>query len=71
MPAKTPKENPRESGSGSRKQTAMTLVRSRPEWKAAVESLAEQDRCTSVSEFIDRAIAFYARAQGMQPPPRR
>lgn len=71
MPAKTPKPNPRETKSGSRKQTAALLIRSKPEWKAAVEALAEEDRCTSVSEFIDRAVAFYARAQGMQPPPRR
>jgi hypothetical protein len=54
-----------------RNRASVTFIRSSEEWKQHVEDLANQDRCTSVSEFIDRAIAFYARSRGFNPPPMR
>jgi len=47
------------------------LVRGARAWKEHVERLAEQDRCPSVSDFIDRAVAHYARSKGFEVPPRR
>jgi hypothetical protein len=45
----------------SRVRTAVTMVRSTPAWKEAVEGLAEFDRAPSVSDLLDRAVAAYAR----------
>jgi hypothetical protein len=43
-------------------RTQLVQIRGRPEWRAALERAAEFDRARSVSEFIDRAVAHYARA---------
>jgi hypothetical protein len=48
----------------SRVRDAVTLVRSRQDWKAAVEEAAEFDRAPSVADFIDRAVAHYCRQIG-------
>lgn len=55
----------------ARVRDAVTFVRSSPAWKEHVERLAELDRAPSVSDFIDRAIAHYARSRGFDVPPKR
>lgn len=55
----------------SRVRDAVTFVRSSEGWKRHVEELADLDRAPSVSDFIDRAVAHYARSRGFNPPPKR
>ncbi len=55
----------------SRTRATVTMIRSTQAWKEAVEKLAELDRAPSVSDFIDRAVAHYARSRGFDAPPRR
>jgi hypothetical protein len=55
----------------SRTRDAVTFIRSSEAWKEHVERLAELDRSPSVSDFIDRAVAHYARSRGFDTPPRR
>ncbi len=55
----------------SRVRDAVTFVRSSPGWKEHVEKLADLDRAPSVSDFIDRAVAHYARSRGFDAPPKR
>jgi hypothetical protein len=59
-----PKSKPGPKPDPSRVRVTTTMVRSSEAWKTAVESLAEFDRCSSVSELIDRAVAQYARHVG-------
>jgi hypothetical protein len=54
-----------------RVRDAVTFVRSSLAWKEHVEQLAELDRAPSVSDFIDRAVAHYARSRGFDAPPKR
>ena len=54
-----------------RVRDAVTFVRSSAAWKDAIEKLAELDRAPSVSDFIDRAVAHYARSRGFDAPPKR
>lgn len=49
----------------------MFLIAATPEWKAAVQQLADLDRSPSISAFIDRAIQHYAQANGWPTPPVR
>ena len=49
-----------------RVRTAVTAIRSRPEWKAWAESLAEFDRAPSVNDLFDRALVAYARQVGFK-----
>jgi hypothetical protein len=55
----------------SRVRDAVTFIRSSEAWKRHVEELADLDRAPSVSDFIDRAVAHYARSRGFNPPPKR
>ena len=55
----------------NRVRHAVTFVRTTKAWKQHVETLADLDRSPSVSDFIDRAVAFYARSRGFDPPPKR
>jgi hypothetical protein len=55
----------------SRVRDAVTFVRSSEGWKRHVEKLADLDRAPSVSDFIDRAVAHYARSRDFDPPPKR
>jgi hypothetical protein len=55
----------------ARVRDAVTFVRSSVAWKEHVEKLAELDRAPSVSDFIDRAVAEYARRRGFDVPPKR
>ncbi len=49
-----------------------TIIRSRKEWKDAIDRLAEFDRAPSVSDLFDRAIVTYARSVGFpEPIPKR
>jgi hypothetical protein len=54
-----------------RLRNAAIIIRSTEAWKAHVEKAAELDRAPSISDFIDRAVAHYARSRGFDPPPRR
>lgn len=54
-----------------REQKAVTFVRSSEEWKTWLEATAKLDRCSSISELIDRALVEYARSRRYDPPPRR
>lgn len=58
-------------GPARRVRYAVTFVRSSPAWKEHVEKLADLDRAPSVSDFIDRAVAAYARSRGFDVPPKR
>jgi hypothetical protein len=55
-------------GHGGKREGAggkpVTMVRSSTEWKQALEALADWDRCTSLAELLDRAVASYARERG-------
>ena len=56
----------------SRVRDAVTILRSREDWKAWVAGLAEFDRASSVSELVDRAVVSYARERGYkEPAPKR
>jgi len=61
-----PKVGPK--GETGRARVTTTMIRSSPEWKRAVEELAEADRAVSLSELIDRAIVAYARQIGHKKP---
>ncbi len=60
----TPGGKPGPKPDPAKTRGAMTLVRSSEAWKSAVAEFAEFDRCTSVSELIDRAVVAYARERG-------
>jgi hypothetical protein len=47
-----------------RVRTAVTAIRSRPEWREWVEGLAEFDRAPSLNDLFDRAVVAYARQIG-------
>jgi hypothetical protein len=49
-----------------RVRTAVTAIRSRPEWREWVERLAEFDRCASLNELFDRALVAYGRQVGFK-----
>ncbi len=56
----------------SRVRSATTIIRSMPAWKEWIEEFAEFDRCSSVSELLDRALVSYARdAKFPKPAPKR
>jgi hypothetical protein len=62
------KDEPREQ----RVRTAVTAIRSIPEWKEWAERLAEFDRAPSLNELFDRALVHYARHVGFkESPPKR
>ena len=66
--ARKKKEEPKEQ----RVRTAVTAIRSRPEWKDWVERLAEFDRAPSLNDLFDRAMVIYARHVGFnEVPPKR
>lgn len=48
-------------------RTSLTTIRSTPEWKAALEELAEFKRLT-VADVIDHAIVAYARGEAFPKP---
>jgi hypothetical protein len=66
-----PKKLAPKAGPVSRIRDTVTFIRSTEAWKAHVEQLADLDRAPSVSDFIDRAVAHYARSRGFDPPPKR
>lgn len=37
------------------------MLRVQPAWRDAVQDAARQAECRSVTQFIDRAVAFYCR----------
>ena len=53
-----------------RVRTAVTNVRSMPEWKGWLSRFAEAQR-KDVSDVIDEALLRMARAEGFEPPPKR
>ena len=57
-----PKVGPK--GEVGRARVTTTMIRSSPEWKQAVEELAEADRAVSLSELFDRAIGAPWSARG-------
>jgi hypothetical protein len=66
------KRGPRPKGEAGRVRVTTTMIRSSPEWRRAVEELAEADRAVSLAELFDRAIVSYARQIGHKKPiPRR
>jgi hypothetical protein len=59
-----PKPNP------NRVRSAVTNIRSRPEWKSWLEQFAEHVG-VDVSEVIDQALLQYARVKNFDMPPTR
>jgi hypothetical protein len=56
------KQEPKEQ----RVRTAVTAIRSRPEWKEWVERLADFERAPSLNDLFDRALVAYARQIGFK-----
>ncbi len=70
--ADKPKAKPGPKPDPSRVRTAVTMVRSMPDWKVWVEELAEFDRASSTGDLLDRALVAYARqVKFPKPAPKR
>ncbi len=70
--ADKPKGKPGPKPDPSRVRTAVTMVRSMPDWKAWVEELAAHDRASSIGDLLDHALVAYAREiKFPKPAPKR
>jgi hypothetical protein len=56
-----PRKKPGPKPDPDRVRSVVTILRSRPEWRAWVDELAEFDRAPSLVELIDRSLVAYAR----------
>ena len=50
----------------SRVRSAVTNIRSSPEWKAWLDRLAEFNRSSSLADMVDDAVVDYARKIGFK-----
>lgn len=66
------KKKPGPTPDPSRVRSAVTNIRSTPEWKGWLERLSEFDRAPSISDLVDRMATTYARKiRFSEPPPKR
>ena len=67
-----PKGKPGPKPQPDRTRSAVTNIRSSPEWKAWLERLADFNRSSSLADLVDDAVVAYARdVKFPEPPPKR
>lgn len=66
----TPKPGDQAKPQPSRIRSAVTNIRSSPEWKAWLQSFADHTR-KDLADVVDEALLRYARAEGFELPPKR
>ena len=54
----------------NRVRSAVTNIRSSPEWKAWLQRFADHTR-KDLADVVDEALLRYARAEGFEQPPKR
>jgi hypothetical protein len=63
---KKAKKKPGPKPDPTRVRSAVTNIRSSPEWKSWLERLAEANRSSSLADLIDDAVVDYARKLGFK-----